>query len=157
MAMKVMRHNVETNAATSAFTWQQFETGGREFLHDVLNRNLALMRGIPYTVQYWQDLRKELFAMIRQFDAARCGTHGFSLAVVGSVHSPGLFTCASAKTSSANTAIALAAALAIKTKYVMEQRPYILTDAQIACRYFTNGRVPACVARLLGATLGQEL
>lgn len=38
----------------------------------------------------------------------------------------------------------------------MGQRSYILTDSQVACRYFTNGRVPACVARLLGATLGQE-
>lgn len=45
---------------------EQFETGGREFLDDVLNRKLAFMRGIPNTVQYWQDRRKELFAMIRQ-------------------------------------------------------------------------------------------
>ncbi|KAH7934799.1 hypothetical protein HPB52_000496 [Rhipicephalus sanguineus] len=43
MAIKVMRHNVsektmtfKTNAATSAFTRQQFETGGREFLDNVL-------------------------------------------------------------------------------------------------------------------------
>ncbi|KAH6943708.1 hypothetical protein HPB50_025633 [Hyalomma asiaticum] len=89
-------------------------------------------------------------------DAARCGTHGFSLAAVGSVSSPGLFTCASASTNSANTAEALAVALAIKTKESLRQGSYILTDSQIACRYFTSGRVPACVARLLGATLDQD-
>ncbi|KAH6938370.1 hypothetical protein HPB50_008939 [Hyalomma asiaticum] len=90
-------------------------------------------------------------------DAARCGTHGFSLAAVGSVSRPGLFTCASARTNSANTAEALAVALAIKTKESLRQGSYFLTDSQIACRYFTSGRVPACVARaLLGATLDQD-
>lgn len=89
-------------------------------------------------------------------DAARCGTHGFSLAAVGSVSRPGLFTCASARTNSANTAEALAVALAIKTKESLRQGSYILTDSQIASRYFTSGRVPACVAHLLGATLDQD-
>ncbi|KAH6948476.1 hypothetical protein HPB50_024815 [Hyalomma asiaticum] len=89
-------------------------------------------------------------------DAARCGTHGFSLAAVGSVSRPGLFTCASARTNSANTAEALAVALAIKTKESLRQGSHILTDSQIACRYFTSGRIPACVAHLLGATLDQD-
>ncbi|KAH7968267.1 hypothetical protein HPB52_007300 [Rhipicephalus sanguineus] len=81
MATKVMRYNVsektmtfKTNADPSAFTRQQFETGGREFLDDVLNRNLAFVRGIHNTVQYWQDRRKELFAMIRQLGQALGGT-----------------------------------------------------------------------------------
>ncbi|KAH7972600.1 hypothetical protein HPB52_013828 [Rhipicephalus sanguineus] len=87
---------------------------------------------------------------------ARCGTHGFSLAAVGSVRSPDFFTCVSAKTSSANTAKAQAVALAIKTDEVRRRRSYILTDSQIACRYFTDGHVPACVARLIGATVDQE-
>lgn len=71
-AMKVMRYNVaekamtfRTNATTSSFTRQQLESSGREFLDEVLNRDLVFMRGVPNTVQYWQDRRKELFAMIR--------------------------------------------------------------------------------------------
>ncbi|KAH6939090.1 hypothetical protein HPB50_015732 [Hyalomma asiaticum] len=64
--------------------------------------------------------------------------------------------CWLARTSSPNTAEALAVALAIKTTESMTQGSYILTDSQIACRYFTSGSVPACVARLLGATLDQE-
>ncbi|KAL3252959.1 hypothetical protein MRX96_054723 [Rhipicephalus microplus] len=73
MAAKVMRFNVAektmtfpTNATTDSFTRQQLESGGREFLDDVLNRDLGFMRGIPNTIQYWQERRKELFAMIRQ-------------------------------------------------------------------------------------------
>ncbi|XP_075748108.1 uncharacterized protein LOC142814051 [Rhipicephalus microplus] len=73
MAMKVMRHNVasktmtfRTNAITSAITRQQLENA--HFMDEVLNRDLGFMRGIPNTVQYWQDRRKELFAMIRQLD-----------------------------------------------------------------------------------------
>ncbi|KAL3176224.1 hypothetical protein MRX96_010544 [Rhipicephalus microplus] len=73
MAAKVMRFNVvektmafPTNATTDSFTRQQLESGGREFLDDVLNRDLGFMRGIPNTIQYWQERRKELFAMIRQ-------------------------------------------------------------------------------------------
>ncbi|CAN7949023.1 unnamed protein product, partial [Ixodes hexagonus] len=71
MAAKVMRHNVasktmtfRTNSITSAITRQQLENA--EFMDEVLNRDLGFMRGIPNTVQYWQDRRKELFAMIRQ-------------------------------------------------------------------------------------------
>ncbi|KAH6931299.1 hypothetical protein HPB50_023498 [Hyalomma asiaticum] len=82
--------------------------------------------------------------------------HALSLAAVGSVFRPVLLTCASASTNSTNTAQALAVALAIKTKESLRQGSYILTDSQIACRYFTSGRVPACVAHLLIATLDQE-
>ncbi|XP_077536008.1 uncharacterized protein LOC144148333 [Haemaphysalis longicornis] len=71
MALKVMRQNVasktmtfRTNAITSAITRQQLENA--DFMDEVLNRDLGFMRGIPNTVQYWQDRRKELFAMIRQ-------------------------------------------------------------------------------------------
>ncbi|XP_077542534.1 uncharacterized protein LOC144155137 [Haemaphysalis longicornis] len=73
MAMKVMRNNVayktitfRTNSITSKITPAEHEQGGAAFLEDVGNRDLAFMRGIPNTVQYWQDRRKELFAMIRQ-------------------------------------------------------------------------------------------
>ncbi|KAL3195671.1 hypothetical protein MRX96_001798 [Rhipicephalus microplus] len=76
MAMKVMRHNVSsktmtfrTYAITSAITRQQLENA--HFMDEVLNRDLGFMRGIPNTVQYWQDRRKELFAMIRELDK-RC-------------------------------------------------------------------------------------
>ncbi|XP_077534692.1 uncharacterized protein LOC144146629 [Haemaphysalis longicornis] len=55
-----------TNDATGAITREQLEKGGKKFLDDVLNRDLAFGRGVPNTVQYWQERRKELFAMIRQ-------------------------------------------------------------------------------------------
>lgn len=55
-----------TNALTSAFTRQQLENGGRSSLDKALNRDFAFMRDIPNTIQYWQDRRNELLAMIRQ-------------------------------------------------------------------------------------------
>ncbi|XP_077528146.1 uncharacterized protein LOC144139758 [Haemaphysalis longicornis] len=73
MAAKVMRFNVaksnmmfRTNEATGAITREQLEKGGKKFLDDVLDRDLGFMRGVPNTVQYWQERRKDLFAMIRQ-------------------------------------------------------------------------------------------
>lgn len=72
MAMEVMRHVSEktmtfrTNPITSSFTRQQLESGGRKFMDEVLNRDLAFMRGVPNVVEYWKDHRKELFAMICQ-------------------------------------------------------------------------------------------
>ncbi|KAL3257229.1 hypothetical protein MRX96_017076 [Rhipicephalus microplus] len=73
MAAKVMRHNVaesnmmfRTNETTGSITREQLESGGKKFLEEVLDRDLAFMRGVPNTVQYWQDRRSELFATIRQ-------------------------------------------------------------------------------------------
>ncbi|XP_077558071.1 uncharacterized protein LOC144173585 [Haemaphysalis longicornis] len=73
MAAKVMRYNVaetamtfRTNAATDSITREQLEKGGKRFLDEMLDRDLGFLRGVPNTVQYWQDRRKDLFAMIRQ-------------------------------------------------------------------------------------------
>ncbi|KAL3212636.1 hypothetical protein MRX96_008045 [Rhipicephalus microplus] len=80
MAAKVMRYSVaesnmmfRTNEATGSITREQLESGGKKFLEEVLDRDLAFMRGVPNTVQYWQDHRSELFAMIRQL----CKPHAF--------------------------------------------------------------------------------
>ncbi|EEC16187.1 hypothetical protein IscW_ISCW012411 [Ixodes scapularis] len=73
MAMKVMRYNVSqktmtfrTNSITNKIIRKQLETAGTAFMDEVVNRDLAFISGIPYTVQYWQDRHKELIAMIRQ-------------------------------------------------------------------------------------------
>ncbi|KAH8029506.1 hypothetical protein MRX96_025700 [Rhipicephalus microplus] len=73
MAPKVMRYNVaesnimfRTNETTGSITREHLESGGKKFLEEVLDRDLAFMRGLPNTVQYWQDRRRELFAMTRQ-------------------------------------------------------------------------------------------
>ncbi|KAL3189143.1 hypothetical protein MRX96_003278 [Rhipicephalus microplus] len=73
MAAKMMRYNVaesnmmfRTNETTGSITREQLESGGKKFLEEVLDRDLVFMRGVPNTVQYWQDRRSELFAMIRQ-------------------------------------------------------------------------------------------
>ncbi|KAL3188863.1 hypothetical protein MRX96_003022 [Rhipicephalus microplus] len=55
-----------TNKTTGSITREQLESGGKKFLEEVLDRDLAFLRGVPNTVQYWQDRRSELFAMIRQ-------------------------------------------------------------------------------------------
>ncbi|KAL3225105.1 hypothetical protein MRX96_004687 [Rhipicephalus microplus] len=72
MAAKVMRYNVaeskviiRTNETTGSIMREQLESSGKKFLEEVLDRNLAFMRGVPNTVHYWQDRRSELFAMIR--------------------------------------------------------------------------------------------
>lgn len=71
MAAKVMRFNVvdqtvtfRTNASTDAITRQQLEYG--DFVKDAIDRDLAFMRGIPNTVMYWQERKREVSAMIRQ-------------------------------------------------------------------------------------------
>ncbi|KAL3206052.1 hypothetical protein MRX96_040437 [Rhipicephalus microplus] len=73
MAANVMRYNVaesntmfRTKETIGSITREQLESGGKKFLEEVLDRDLAFMRGVPNTVQYWQDRRSELFAMIRQ-------------------------------------------------------------------------------------------
>ncbi|KAH8030794.1 hypothetical protein HPB51_011828 [Rhipicephalus microplus] len=55
-----------TNETTGFITREQLESGGKKLLEEVLDHDLAFMRGVPNTVQYWQDRRSELFAMIRQ-------------------------------------------------------------------------------------------
>ncbi|KAH7964192.1 hypothetical protein HPB51_027571 [Rhipicephalus microplus] len=71
--MKVMRHNVSektitlrTNPVTSFLMWLQIYSVGREFLDNVLKRDQPFVRGVLNAVQYWQDRRKELFAIIHQ-------------------------------------------------------------------------------------------
>ncbi|XP_077544982.1 uncharacterized protein LOC144158176 [Haemaphysalis longicornis] len=73
MAVKVLCFNVRertmtfrTNSFTDSITREQLEKGGQQFLDDVLNRDMGFLRGIPNTIQYWQERRRELFAMIRQ-------------------------------------------------------------------------------------------
>ncbi|KAH8026728.1 hypothetical protein HPB51_024227 [Rhipicephalus microplus] len=67
-----MRRADETTGAaalvptTSSYTRQQLERGGCEFIDKGLNRDLAFMRGVANTVQYWQERRKALFAIVRQ-------------------------------------------------------------------------------------------
>ncbi|KAL3245909.1 hypothetical protein MRX96_058115 [Rhipicephalus microplus] len=72
-AAKVMRYNVaesnmmfRTNETTGSITREQLDSGGKKFLEEVLDLDLAFMRGVSNTVHYWQDRRSELFAMIRQ-------------------------------------------------------------------------------------------
>ncbi|KAL3212986.1 hypothetical protein MRX96_035739 [Rhipicephalus microplus] len=43
---------------------KQLKSGGRNFMDEVHNRDLALVRSVPYTMQYWQERSKELFPMI---------------------------------------------------------------------------------------------
>ncbi|KAH9371212.1 hypothetical protein HPB48_010889 [Haemaphysalis longicornis] len=71
MAAKVMRFNVvcqtvtfRTNASSDAITRQQLED--KNFVKDAIDRDLALMRGIPSTVMYWRAQKHEVFATSRQ-------------------------------------------------------------------------------------------
>ncbi|CAN7981653.1 unnamed protein product, partial [Ixodes pacificus] len=89
MAMKVMRYNVSqktmtfrTNSTTSKITRKQLEPAGTAFMDEVVNGDLAFMRGIPNTVQYWQDRRKELFTMIRQLGKP----HAFLMLSAAEIH-----------------------------------------------------------------------
>lgn len=70
MAMKVIQFNVgektvtfHTNDVTSTITRRQLESG--DFVRDALDRDMAFMRGVPNTVHYWQQCKKEVFAMTR--------------------------------------------------------------------------------------------
>ncbi|XP_077528529.1 uncharacterized protein LOC144140902 [Haemaphysalis longicornis] len=73
MAVKVMWFNVRertmafrTNAYADSITREQLLKGGQQFLDDVVNRDMGFFRGIPNTIQYWQERQRELFAMTRQ-------------------------------------------------------------------------------------------
>ncbi|KAL3222393.1 hypothetical protein MRX96_028416 [Rhipicephalus microplus] len=89
MSAKVMRYNVaessmmfRTNETTGSITREQLESGGKKFLEEVLDRDFAFMRGVPNTVQYWQDRRSELFAMIHQLGKP----HAFLIMSASEVH-----------------------------------------------------------------------
>ncbi|KAH8028840.1 hypothetical protein HPB51_019929 [Rhipicephalus microplus] len=89
IAAKVMRYNVaesnmmfRTNETTVYITREQLESGGKKFLEEVQDRDLAFMRGVPNTVQYWQDRRNELFAMIHQLGKP----HAFLTTSASEVH-----------------------------------------------------------------------
>ncbi|KAL3230301.1 hypothetical protein MRX96_023474 [Rhipicephalus microplus] len=42
-----------TNETTGSITREQLESGGKKFLEEMLDRDLAFMRSVPNTVQYW--------------------------------------------------------------------------------------------------------
>lgn len=60
---------------------------------------------------------------------------------------------ATIRSKSIGTAETAAVAMAIKAKDAAGQPSVILTDSQVACRLFMQGRVPACALRILGHTL----
>lgn len=47
-------YDVPTHVTPNAFTWQDFEMGGRAFWDSVLCQDMAFMRGIPNMVAYWR-------------------------------------------------------------------------------------------------------
>lgn len=71
MAMKIMRLRVSQGLSntfkcmgTANITRAQLED--RQFLETCIERNLSFMKTIPNSVQYWQQRKRDVFAMIRQ-------------------------------------------------------------------------------------------
>jgi hypothetical protein len=40
----------------------------RQFMEECIKKNLAFLKSIPNSVQYWMYCKKDLFALIRQLD-----------------------------------------------------------------------------------------
>ncbi|XP_062538206.1 uncharacterized protein LOC134206494 [Armigeres subalbatus] len=71
MAMKIMRLRVSEGLnntfkcmGTANITRAQLQD--REFLESCIERNLSFLKSIPNSVQYWQQRKRDVFAMIRQ-------------------------------------------------------------------------------------------
>lgn len=71
MAMKIMRLRVSDGLkntfkcmGTANITRAQLKD--REFLESCIERNLSFLKSIPNSVQYWQQRKRDVFAMIRQ-------------------------------------------------------------------------------------------
>ncbi|XP_037558151.1 uncharacterized protein LOC119435325 [Dermacentor silvarum] len=72
MAMKVLRFRVSRGLAvtfrvnddTDKITRQMLED--EHFIQDTIDQDMAFMKGVPNTVHYWQQRKKDVFAMIRQ-------------------------------------------------------------------------------------------
>lgn len=72
MAMKIMRLRIaqgltqtfKVTGDTAEITRKMAED--KEFIEQCVEHNLAFLKSIPNSVNYWSDKKKELFAMIRQ-------------------------------------------------------------------------------------------
>nr|XP_029715803.1 uncharacterized protein LOC109402861 [Aedes albopictus] len=71
MAMKIMRLRVSEGLkntfkcmGTANITRAQLQD--RNFLESCIDRNLSFLKSIPNSVQYWQQRKRDVFAMIRQ-------------------------------------------------------------------------------------------
>jgi hypothetical protein len=72
MAMKILRLRVKEGVYntfrcvrnTEGITRRMIED--RNFLEQCVERNLAFLKSIPNSVQYWQSRKRDLFAMLRQ-------------------------------------------------------------------------------------------
>lgn len=71
MAMKIMRLRVSEGLkntfkcmGTANITRAQLQD--REFLETCIERNLSFLKSIPNSIQYWQQRKRDVFAMIRQ-------------------------------------------------------------------------------------------
>lgn len=71
MAMKIMRLRVSEGLrntfkcmGTANITRAQLKD--KEFLESCIERNLSFLKSIPNSVQYWQQRKRDVFAMIRQ-------------------------------------------------------------------------------------------
>ncbi|XP_053698655.1 uncharacterized protein LOC128745602 [Sabethes cyaneus] len=71
MAMKVLRLRVSeglqcTFKCMGTANVTRGDLQNREFMEQCINRNLSFLKTIPNSVQYWQQRKRDLFAMMRQ-------------------------------------------------------------------------------------------
>lgn len=71
MAMKLLRLRVSeglhcTFKCMGTANITRANLSDREFMEQCIDRNLSFLKSIPNSVQYWQQRKKDLFAMMRQ-------------------------------------------------------------------------------------------
>lgn len=71
MAMKILRMRVSeglqcTFKCMGTANITRANLKDREFMEQCIERNLSFLKSIPNSVQYWQQRKKDLFAMMRQ-------------------------------------------------------------------------------------------
>lgn len=71
MAMKILRMRVvegmfHTFKTSSTVNVTRAMLNDKEFIRDCMEKNLSFLKSIPNSMQYWQDRKRDLFAMMRQ-------------------------------------------------------------------------------------------
>lgn len=148
MAMKIMRLRVVEGIysmfrcirQTGNITRKMLE--GRTFLDECVDKNLAFLKSLPNSVQYWMNRKKDLFAMIRQLGKPSM----FLTLSANEIHWPNLLKILH-ELSDAFTDVSVTDPLVDLTR---SMRSHLVNEDPVTCCIYFNKLVD-CVMALLQA------
>lgn len=148
MAMKIMRLRVVQGIysmfrcmpQTANITRKMLED--RTFLDECVDKNLAFLKSVPNSVQYWMDRKKDLFAMIRQLGKPSM----FLTLSANEIHWPNLLKILH-ELSDAFTDVSVTDPLVHLTR---SMRSHLVNEDPVTCCIYFN-KLLDCVMALLQA------